>query len=80
METEMEYLIRNKGTKNKTHIWTGEDTACRMWSTGGLASSKGYTVHQGTDGHEICHMCQLVTDSDRILNPLREQLRDKTSG
>ena len=54
------YLIRDKGQKKAAHIWTGDDTACRMWSTGGLKQNRGYTLWPHTDGHEVCHMCANV--------------------
>jgi len=53
----MEYLIRSRGGKKAAHIWDGEDTACRMASTGGLIRSK-YAVWDSTCGFEICQMCQ----------------------
>jgi hypothetical protein len=49
------YLIRvNRG--ERAHIWTGGDTACRMWSTGGLGT-RGYEVHDDPGGRKICQMC-----------------------
>lgn len=55
------FLIRNGGKKQKAHIWLATDTACRMWSTGGLRSQKDYSISPTLNGHEICHMCQVVT-------------------
>lgn len=54
---EMRYLIRNKGGKTAAHIWTGKDTACTMFSTGGLSSNRGYIVSDSTFGRRICTMC-----------------------
>lgn len=51
------YLIRDKSQKIKAHIWTGNDTSCRMWSTNGLKHER-YSVHETTLGREICVMCQ----------------------
>ncbi len=71
---QVEYLIRNKPkAKMRAHIWTGTDTACRMWSTGGLISRKGYSVHSTAEGRDICQMCKAATD----VEPLREQLRQQ---
>jgi hypothetical protein len=50
------YLIRKIGAKAKAHIWNGNDTLCRMWSTGGLKRSR-FEVRQDRGAHEVCHMC-----------------------
>jgi hypothetical protein len=54
----MKYLIRVKGNKQKAHLWCEElsDTACGMWSTGGLKQSR-FEQHDDRGEHEICHMC-----------------------
>lgn len=54
----MKYLIRDKGKIKAYHIWTGDDTACRMWSTGGMQKKKGYTLHDETMGLRLCCMCE----------------------
>ncbi len=54
----MQYLIRDKGKNKAYHIWTGDDTACRMWSTGGMQKKKGYTLHDETMGLRLCCMCE----------------------
>jgi hypothetical protein len=51
------FLIRDSGKSKAAHIWTGSDTACRMWSTGGLKKRRGYSIWSHPDGHSICHMC-----------------------
>lgn len=48
------YLVRKKNAKT-AHIWTGYDTACRMYSTGGLRK-KAYKAVAATD-LPICTMC-----------------------
>lgn len=55
------YLIRDKGTKKAAHIWTGSDTLCKLWSTGGMRKSKGYSVHEDQQGLELCQMCLNVS-------------------
>ena len=41
--------------KGRTHIWTGEDSVCRMYSTGGLRASKyEYFIEPPT---KICLNC-----------------------
>lgn len=54
--SDQKFLIRKTGRKIAAHLWDGADTACRMWSTGGL-KKKNYTVHADTQGHEVCVMC-----------------------
>jgi hypothetical protein len=51
-----EFLIRSVGEKNRAHIWLGADTACRMWSTGGLKQSR-FEVRETAEGRDICQMC-----------------------
>jgi hypothetical protein len=53
----MQYLIREKGQKTAAHIWTGIDTSCTMYSTGGLTSSKGYRLSDSNEGRKVCTMC-----------------------
>ena len=48
------YLVRKKNAKT-AHIWTGYDTACRMYSTGGLRK-KAYKVASTSD-LPVCTMC-----------------------
>jgi len=52
------YLIRS-GEESKAHYWSGEDTCCKMWSTGGLGKGKKYNVYNNTLGKKICHMCSV---------------------
>jgi hypothetical protein len=51
-----EFLIRKTGAKARAHLWMGDDTACRMWSTGGLKRSR-FEVRSERGDHEICVMC-----------------------
>lgn len=56
----MKYLIRTKGKNKAAHIWTGQDTVCRMWSTGGIDKRRMYDVHDDNKGLRICHICEQV--------------------
>lgn len=61
----MEYLFRPR-TKKKSaaHIWTGGDTACRMWSTGGIKDkswSRWVVVSLDFVPPSVCTMCASVT-------------------
>lgn len=51
------WLIRNRGKRFAAHIWLGSDTACGMWSTGGMKQSR-FEVRGDRGNHEVCHMCQ----------------------
>jgi hypothetical protein len=53
----MEYFYNEKRKKTAAHIWTGEDTACRMFSTGGLSLGKK-KVYKELDDRRVCLMCQ----------------------
>jgi hypothetical protein len=50
------YLISKK-QKSVAHIWTGNDTACRMYSTGGMSKSRK-SVSDNPNGKPICVMCK----------------------
>lgn len=53
------FLIRKTGAKVKAHLWNGEDTLCRMYSTGGMKRNR-FWVAPNAGLHEICHMCSCV--------------------
>lgn len=57
-----EFLIRKTGAKARAHLWLGHDTACRMWSTGGMKQSR-YQVTSVRGDREICLMCMNVSAS-----------------
>jgi hypothetical protein len=57
------FLLRVHGKKQNTyaaHIWleTANDTACTLWSTGGIRSFSKYEVKSHAAGRRICHMCE----------------------
>lgn len=43
--------------RGKSHGWLGKDTACRMWSTGGLPRHKNWD-HRQEPPTEICNQCR----------------------
>lgn len=49
------FLMRKKNPKT-AHMWLGNDTACRMYSTGGLVKSK-YSLSNDKQDLRICQMC-----------------------
>lgn len=62
----MKFLIRPRanGAKGIAHIWvpSGDhgrgDTACRMWSTGGIHSHTRYSVFDDRRGRDVCQNCR----------------------
>lgn len=52
------YLFRVKGMKVAAHIWLGDDTACRMWSTGGMDKARQWKKSESPEGRRICMMCR----------------------
>ena len=61
----MQYLLNPKKKKSSSHIWTGADTACRLYSTGGMVPSKQQIFSQ-TFGKPLCQMC--ITASPAIVS------------
>ncbi len=73
-----EFLIRTKNrsgaraarTIRVAHVWTGADTACRMFSTGGM-NRANYERSADRRGLPICLMCR---------NVMRKRYRRKERG
>lgn len=57
----MQYLLRQQagkpGKKRVAHLWDGEDTVCRLWSTGGIISKDNYKVEDDPGDRRLCGMC-----------------------
>lgn len=49
------YIMKVRRARS-AHVWTGNDTLCRMWSTGGLKKS-GYVYSSEDTGLPTCYMC-----------------------
>ncbi len=70
-------LNRETGEPNgKTHVFTGNDTLCRMWSTGGLKQHKyGFFDSPPT---RVCMNCRDMPEYDNLTYedflPKEEQL------
>lgn len=56
------YLVA-QGPNAKAHLWTGTDTVCRMWSTGGL-DQRLYRVTDNPKQRPTCTMCAAVQARD----------------
>lgn len=55
----VEYLLNPKTPGSKAHVWLGLDSACKMFSTGGMGKrrQKLFTTPMGK---KICEMCATV--------------------
>ena len=56
MEVKMQYLFNEKRKGTAAHIWVGDDTACRMLSTGGIRLGNK-ELHDMLDHRRVCLMC-----------------------
>ena len=63
--TPVLYLTRKRKPR-VAHLWDGEDTYCRMHSTGGLNPEK-FGVSSSAHGLPICAMCQHVREDDEAV-------------
>lgn len=62
------YLVRKKKAKT-AHLWTGFDTVCRMYSTGGLRKKSYQAVAQSD--LPLCAMCAMCdTNSKKEIRPV----------
>lgn len=62
--TRVGFLLRRKRKNSSVaHAWVGGDTACRMWSTGGIRKAK-YEFSVSAEGHRLCQMCVNVLGYD----------------
>lgn len=61
---QSKYLVRINGSQKPgkiLHFWheSTHDTACRMWSTGGLDWSKQWEIRDSLGEGKLCHMCRV---------------------
>jgi len=54
----MQFYFNPKKKTTVAHIWTGEDTACKMLSSGGMRPGKK-EVSERVDGRPVCEMCRV---------------------
>ena len=53
----MQYLMR-KNSEKAAHIWNGADTACKMWSTGGMNRGGNWILVEDPGHRKVCAMCK----------------------
>ena len=54
----MQYYYNPEKKSTAAHIWTGNDTACKMLSTGGMKPGKKQLLEE-LNGRKLCQMCQV---------------------
>lgn len=54
----MKYFVHPRKPSKKAHIWTGVDTYCRMYSTGGISASSNFKVFDTPMGRPVCALCE----------------------
>lgn len=66
----MTYLLNERKPKSMAHLWLGADTACRLWSTGGIKQSRpGWITSPTPVGRSLCQMCLINAGTE----PARKQ-------
>lgn len=66
------FLIRDSNPNATAHHWDGHDTACKMWSTGGMNKNKKWSIRAASGSHPICTMCANVQAKKGIGNAMDE--------
>lgn len=59
------YLLNLRKNKSTAHYWDGVDTACKMYTTGGMRKNR-YTVTATNRNKPICTMCQNVNNKKQL--------------
>lgn len=53
------YMYNAASGRKLAHLWTGADTACHMWSSGGINRARGeWRVFDDPAGKRICNQCR----------------------
>jgi hypothetical protein len=56
---------KKKFKKNVVHVWDGNDTFCRMWTTGGIMRKERFEITKDYPedvDREVCTMCANVLE------------------
>lgn len=62
----MQFLFNELKPKGKYHHFDGRDTACTLWSTGGIKQDRpGWRVVDIPPARELCHMCREAASPPR---------------
>lgn len=57
-EMVMQYYYNPEKKNTAAHIWVGDDTACKMLSTGGMKPGKKQ-IQDKVDTRQVCAMCEV---------------------
>ncbi len=73
----MKYLVvvKHSWKGKKSHLWDGNDTLCRMYSTGGLTGRK-YRLSDSSGESDICQMCRTKHPDLETTVPLHNTHKD----
>lgn len=64
------YLVRIRGSHPRAHIIVNGDTACRMYSSGGITANQKYQfVDKLRDHHRLCTLCMRSVFIAEIIEP-----------
>jgi len=66
VDLEQKYLL-NPNKMGAAHLWKGDDSVCRMYSTGGLVKHK-YITTNDLGGRAICQLCKHVAGRKYVGN------------
>lgn len=72
----MNYLIR-LNRKKIGHIWDGNDTLCKQWSSGGILNKSQYTISDNLEGRKVCETCKYLKDNPRKTKEEKKAERQK---
>jgi hypothetical protein len=53
-----QFMVPRNVNRRSGHIWKGDDTACRMWATGGIRHQEKYILANSLRSHPLCEMCR----------------------
>lgn len=57
MPSEWGFISHAEPGRGSAHIWIGNDSACRMWSTGGLPFAESFRWTPSPD-RKVCKRCE----------------------
>ena len=65
------YLLKESNEGCRAHLWNGNNTVCRVFSTSSMAiSKKPYTLHNDRKGRKLCKIC-MQKYTNRLNHPER---------
>jgi hypothetical protein len=77
------YLTRaTRGKRKVAHLWNGDDTVCRMWSTGGMLGKniKRFTLSDKLGVYSVCFMCQQNLGPKPKVETINTRVEERNKG